>query len=258
MARNGSIITTASTNPGSSPLPVASANGSPSVTQGSQPQATLPPVPSSPTPAKKQGLFHKMAASFGGGGSGHARKASTGSALSESGESKRGRLVSGTAPLQEQSPSKSNVATPAGKQKSQGPVFGVRIADAPPLAYAVSIIGGQRHQLPILVFSLVEAIFRRGIDTSGIFRMNGDAAAISRLVQLYNTYPSYGDDVNLENETIFTLCDLLKRYLKDMPEAVLPTSLWNVFVASCLHETGGDAEKEHVRKLAAAQIIFRL
>lgn len=189
-----------------------------------------------------------MAASLGGN-SGHARKSSAGSL--ESRRSQPAGSVDGT-------PAKRVDPSQAEKANTKGPIFGVRIADAPPLAYAVSIIGGQRHQLPILVFSLVEAIFRRGIDTSGIFRMNGDATAIARLVDLYNTYPSYGDDVNLENETIFTLCDLLKRYLKDMPEGVLPAALWSVFVSSCLHDTGGDPEKEHVRKLAAAQIIFRL
>lgn len=44
----------------------------------------------------------------------------------------------------------------------RGPVFGTALQDIPPLAMAISIIGGQRHQLPILVFSLVEAIFKRG------------------------------------------------------------------------------------------------
>ena len=248
MARNGSIITDATASPIPGNTAASSINSSTSPT-------ALPPVPGSPR-AKKQGLFHKMAASFGGGGSsGHARKTSNASSIIDSPESKRGQVVSGSASLPG---NKQNDAAHLDKAKLQGPIFGVRIADAPPLAYAVSIIGGQRHQLPILVFSLVEAIFRRGIDTSGIFRINGDADSISRLVGLYNTYPSYGDDVILGNETIFTLCDLLKRYLKDMPEAVLPTALWNVFVASCLHETGGDPEKEHIRKLAAAQIIFRL
>jgi len=143
-------------------------------------------------------------------------------------------------------------------RRTRGPIFGVKITEGPPLAYAVSIIGGQRHQLPILVFSLVEAIFRRGLDTPGIFRMNGNPAAINRLVEVYNTYPSYGDDINLEHETIFTLCDLLKRYLKDLPEPVLSKDLWTLFIGSCLMHTGADEEKEHARKLAAAQIVLRL
>jgi hypothetical protein len=61
------------------------------------------------------------------------------------------------------------VSSPTPSQKSsdaasnrRGPVFGVGLQEIPPLAMAISIIGGQRHQLPILVFSLVEAIFKRG------------------------------------------------------------------------------------------------
>lgn len=52
------------------------------------------------------------------------------------------------------------VSEPAAVKK--GPVFGTPLQEIPPLAMAISIIGGQRHQLPILVFSLVEAIFKRG------------------------------------------------------------------------------------------------
>lgn len=81
---------------------------------------------------------------------------------------------------------------------------------------------------------------------------------MTRLVNIYNTYPSYGDDVNLDHESVFTLCDLLKRYLRDLPEPVLSKELWGVFVASCLEYSGHDAEKEHLLQLAAAQIIFRL
>ena len=245
MARNGSVVSSSTT---ASPLPPNAAASPASPEQPASASATVrPPVPTQP---KKQGLFHKLA--HLGSDKGHARKDSTGSAAGDT-ESKTTSLISGTAPLAA-SPTPETPALSASQTRNRGPIFGVRISEAPPLAYAVSIIGGQRHQLPILVFSLVEAIFRRGIETPGIFRMNGDAAAIARLIAVYNTYPSYGDDINLNNETLFTLCDLLKRYLKDLPEAIMSRELWQLFIATCL--TGADTE--HDQQLASAQIIFRL
>lgn len=230
--------------------------------------------PASPAPAeKKQGIFGKMASKLAG----HSDSSSSSASRSANGSSPKSSLQRSSSQNQHRNVSRGSSTGPTRVQQEQqqqqqqdpasvfaappkntGPVFGVPISDGPPLAYAVSIIGGQRHQLPILVFSLVEAIFRRGLDTAGIFRINGNPAAIDRLVQTYDTYPSYGDDIDLDKETIFTLCDLLKRYLRDLPEPVLSKEVWPLFVAGCLTDTGADEEKEHVRKLAAAQIILRL
>jgi hypothetical protein len=97
-----------------------------------------------------------------------------------------------------------------------------------------------------------------GLDTSGIFRMNGNAASVQKLVECYNRWPSYGDDYNTEEETIFTLCEVLKRYLRELPEPLLHGALWTVFVYGCLADRGLSDESEHYKRMAAVQIIFRL
>ena len=43
-----------------------------------------------------------------------------------------------------------------------GPAFGVSLNDAPPGSWCTSLIGGQRHEIPLVVFSIVEEIYRRG------------------------------------------------------------------------------------------------
>lgn len=254
-ARNGSAIS----NPpsaGASPVPNNPATVS-HPHNGAQKQA-LPPVPLQPVKDKKTGLFDRMAAKLGGQDATNHRRLSSGGLDTGSDNVAASTNLKPSQEQQHQYPANAAANVNALNALNRGPIFGAKISEAPPMAYAVSIIGGQRHQLPILVFSLVEAIFRRGIQTSGIFRMNGTTAAINRLVELYNTYPTYGDDVDLEQETLFTLCDLLKKYLRDLPESVLSQDLWNLFVAGCLVHTGADQEQEHVRKLAAAQVIFRL
>ena len=43
-----------------------------------------------------------------------------------------------------------------------GPAIGVGLEAIPDNAWCTSLIGGQRHQLPIVVFAVVEEIYRRG------------------------------------------------------------------------------------------------
>lgn len=43
-----------------------------------------------------------------------------------------------------------------------GPAFGVSLNDAPTGSWCTSLIGGQKHELPLVVFTIVEEIYRRG------------------------------------------------------------------------------------------------
>lgn len=108
---------------------------------------------STPSSNKKHGIFDRVTARFGG--SNKPNQADTNASVSHSETSDVGSPRPST---QAQSIS-GDTEGPADKR---GPVFGTPLQDIPPLAMAISIIGGQRHQLPILVFSLVEAIFKRG------------------------------------------------------------------------------------------------
>lgn len=88
--------------------------------------------------------------------------------------------------------------------------------------------------------------------------MNGNAAAVQKLVEVYDTWPSYGDDHSTDDDTIFTLCEVLKKYLRDLPEPLLGGSLWTVFIYGCLADRGVNDDSEHYKRMAAVQIIFRL
>ncbi len=41
-----------------------------------------------------------------------------------------------------------------------GPAFGFALNEAPPASWCTSLMGGQRHELPLIVFTVVEEIYR--------------------------------------------------------------------------------------------------
>lgn len=120
-------------------------------------------------------------------------------------------------------------------------------------AWCTSLIGGQKHDLPLVVFSVVEEIYRRGgsprtqqakepkwlttyvgMSHPGIFRLAGDGTRISHLTKVFNMPPLYGDSLSISSEPIHNLTGLVKRYIRDLPEPILDESLFSAFVDFCL------------------------
>ncbi|WVQ96811.1 hypothetical protein IAU59_003918 [Kwoniella sp. CBS 9459] len=119
---------------------------------------------------------------------------------------------------------------------SEGPAFGVSLSEAPPGSWCTSLIGGQKHELPLVVFTVVEEIYRRGMSQPGIFRLAGDGGRISSLTKVFNLPPLYGDSLPISGEPIHNLTGLVKRYVRDLPEPILDESLFPAFMAFCVGE----------------------
>ncbi|WVR06221.1 hypothetical protein IAU60_003251 [Kwoniella sp. DSM 27419] len=122
-----------------------------------------------------------------------------------------------------------------------GPAFGVALSEAPPGSWCTSLIGGQKHELPLVVFTVVEEIYRRGMCQPGIFRLAGDGVRISSLTKVFNLPPLYGDSLPIAGEPIHNLTGLIKRYVRDLPEPILDDSLFPAFLAFCVDD---DEDKE--------------
>lgn len=45
---------------------------------------------------------------------------------------------------------------------TSGPAFGVPLYEMPDNSWCTSLIGGQKHELPLVVFTVIEEIYRRG------------------------------------------------------------------------------------------------
>ncbi|WRT67622.1 uncharacterized protein IL334_004594 [Kwoniella shivajii] len=116
----------------------------------------------------------------------------------------------------------------------EGPAFGVPLSEAPPGSWCTSLIGGQKHELPLVVFTVVEEIYRRGMSQPGIFRLAGDGIRISHLTKVFNLPPLYGDSLAINQEPIHNLTGLVKRYVRDLPEPILDESLFPAFLAFCV------------------------
>ncbi|OCF62335.1 hypothetical protein L486_02003 [Kwoniella mangroviensis CBS 10435] len=125
----------------------------------------------------------------------------------------------------------------------EGPAFGVPLSEAPPGSWCTSLIGGQKHELPLVVFTIVEEIYRRGMSQPGIFRLAGDGTRISHLTKVFNLPPLYGDSLPINQEPIHNLTGLVKRYVRDLPGPILDESLFPAFLAFCVG-TDKDSETE--------------
>nr|XP_019045833.1 hypothetical protein I302_06224 [Kwoniella bestiolae CBS 10118]OCF24763.1 hypothetical protein I302_06224 [Kwoniella bestiolae CBS 10118] len=127
----------------------------------------------------------------------------------------------------------------------EGPAFGVPLSEAPPGSWCTSLIGGQKHELPLVVFTIVEEIYRRGMSQPGIFRLAGDGIRISHLTKVFNLPPLYGDSLAINQEPIHNLTGLVKRYVRDLPEPILDETLFPAFLAFCVgSDTDNDEESD--------------
>ncbi|EGG02080.1 uncharacterized protein MELLADRAFT_117644 [Melampsora larici-populina 98AG31] len=135
-------------------------------------------------------------------------------------------------------------------------LFGAPLSETA-CASCVTIIGGQKHRLPILVFKTVEEIYTRGLGIPGLFRTKGNPLRIESLIKAFETSPSYGDLVALDREGVFDLCDLLRNFLWSLPQPLLEPDLGELFWTTCVDEDGPE-KLPIATRVTIAQVIFRL
>lgn len=140
--------------------------------------------------------------------------------------------------------------------------------ELPASSLCTSLIGGQRHDLPVLIFTVVEEIYKRGMSQAGIFRLSGDPGRIGQLTKAFDLPPTYGDGLDLEWEPMHNLTGLVKRWVRDLPEPVLDEGLLAAFMEFCVGADGTrptlGSDDTHVSnkvstvQMKAAQILLKL
>jgi hypothetical protein len=80
--------------------------------------------------------------------------------------------------------------------------------------------------LPIVVTDVIAALRADGLRDMGIFRQSGSKRTVSILKELYDK----GEKVCLDEVDSYTRADLLKQYLRELPEPVFPYSLFGKIV----------------------------
>ncbi|XP_066304622.1 protein FAM13A-like isoform X3 [Branchiostoma lanceolatum] len=82
--------------------------------------------------------------------------------------------------------------------------------------------------IPAIVKKVVDFITMHGIGHEGIFRVNGNTKVVEKMKTSFDKT----GDANLEEfGDVFSVASLLKQYLRELPDAVIPESLHSQFVA---------------------------
>ncbi|OAV95309.1 hypothetical protein PTTG_26711 [Puccinia triticina 1-1 BBBD Race 1] len=123
------------------------------------------------------------------------------------------------------------------------------------------VLMGERFQvLPILPFTVIEEIYRRGMRIPGILRISGDLDRIDELVKKFEFCPKNGVDVSTED--IHTLCGLLKHYLRTLSEPLFHPILSHMFWKLCVEPSqtrqADPTEDEHSQQLHVARYLLQL
>ncbi|XP_031699493.1 rho GTPase-activating protein 22 [Anarrhichthys ocellatus] len=120
-----------------------------------------------------------------------------------------------------------------------GGIFGQRLEDT--VQYEKKF--GPRLA-PLLVEQCVDFIRERGLDEEGLFRMPGQANLVKELQEAFDC----GDKPLFDSNTdVHTVASLLKLYLRELPEPVIPFSKYEDFL-SCAQLLAKD-EEEGVQEL---------
>ncbi|XP_061666960.1 rho GTPase-activating protein 22 isoform X2 [Syngnathoides biaculeatus] len=120
-----------------------------------------------------------------------------------------------------------------------GGIFGQRLEDT--VQYEKKF--GPRLA-PLLVEQCVDFIRERGLDEEGLFRMPGQANLVKDLQEAFDC----GDKPLFDSNTdVHTVASLLKLYLRELPEPVIPFCKYEDFL-TCAHLLAKD-EEEGVQEL---------
>ncbi|NWH81748.1 RHG25 protein, partial [Piaya cayana] len=127
-------------------------------------------------------------------------------------------------------------------------VFGQRLAET--MAYEQKF--GQ-HQVPILVQKCAEFIQEHGVSEEGIFRLPGQDNLVKQLRDAFDAgeRPSFDRDTD-----VHTVASLLKLYLRELPEPVVPWTQYEDFLL-CGQVLDVDERKGHEELLNQLSLLPR-
>ncbi|XP_004636191.2 rho GTPase-activating protein 25 [Octodon degus] len=125
-----------------------------------------------------------------------------------------------------------------------GAVFGQRLDET--VAYEQKF---GTHSVPILVEKCAEFILEHGMNEEGIFRLPGQDNLVKQLRDAFDAgeRPSFDRDTD-----VHTVASLLKLYLRDLPEPVVPWSQYEGFLlcGQLMNADEAKAQQELIKQLS--------
>ncbi|TRX87834.1 hypothetical protein FHL15_011274 [Xylaria flabelliformis] len=110
-------------------------------------------------------------------------------------------------------------------------VFGVSLQKSMQVAKGVSKThhgddgGSSRRDFPLCMQKCCFFIKNEGVTAPEIFSEPGDIFRVAKLKEIFSVGPTYGQDVNFTNYTVYDAADLIMLYLSQLPRPLIPESL---------------------------------
>ncbi|KDQ63901.1 hypothetical protein JAAARDRAFT_212403 [Jaapia argillacea MUCL 33604] len=112
--------------------------------------------------------------------------------------------------------------------------FGVSLRDLSPGAWTSTILGGFEQDLPFVVFSCVEELYRTGIYQPHLFRALPNRSRHIQLLEQFDSSPLFGDGFTLQAERMPDICALLTTYLSSLPSPLIDDETFEGFWSWCV------------------------
>lgn len=138
------------------------------------------------------------------------------------------------------------VTSQPGFLKSDNVMFGQS------LEFAMAHPMNNNLEVPCLVESAINAVAAHGLEIEGIFRVSGNATRIKELQDAFDK----GNASDLSHEDIHTTTGLLKRYLRELPEPLIPFSIFPSLVAVFTEQKNMDPGAAEEIRLATMQAVL--
>ncbi|GAV53978.1 hypothetical protein ZYGR_0AK04800 [Zygosaccharomyces rouxii] len=123
----------------------------------------------------------------------------------------------------------------ANRNQFTGKVFGVSLSESLSIASAEVIVQSELvsfGRIPIVVAKCGAYLKANGLETSGIFRIAGNGKRIRELQSIFSSPPDYGSKFNnWDGFTVHDVASLLRRYLNNLEEPLIPLDLYEEFRA---------------------------
>ncbi|KAG5951481.1 hypothetical protein E4U53_003000 [Claviceps sorghi] len=138
----------------------------------------------------------------------------------------------------------------SGTSRAPG-IFGIPLRQSITYAnVAISLIdeNGQSYiygYVPIVVAKCGVFLKEKATGVEGIFRLSGSEKRIKELKQIFDSPDRYGKGLVWDGYTVHDAANVLRRYLNDLPEPVVPLSLYEKFrdpLRGATKQPSGDAE----------------
>lgn len=119
------------------------------------------------------------------------------------------------------------------KNAFNGRVFGISLSESLSVASAEVIVQSELvsfGRIPIIVAKCGAYLKANALETSGIFRIAGNSKRVKELQFIFSTPPDYGSKFNnWDPYTVHDVASLLRRFLNNLEEPLIPLSLYEIF-----------------------------